>query len=838
MYPKKWKRTKKAVSIMTVFAMLSSAMGTTVAAASVRTDSQPVMSEESEWNVPVITEESGQSGQAVQPVMTEISGLPVADSRPVVMASDPVTPPAVNEAEPDGGKPEPDKVPANSTIAEDGVDLSYSAVYEKLTSLKTVYPEGMTWTNFEPYGTKSKDPHYEWKGGKILGNVNKGVGCAAFAFILSDAAFGTLQARVVNEADKFSLVRPGDILRINGNSHSVIVLQKTAVGVIIAEGNYNKSVHWGRALSKDEVNKADFIVTRYPENFDTSGADAVEEVIEQGTEGENLTWTLTDRGTLTISGSGAMRDFLSNDRPKWEESGKSIATVVIEQGVTSIGNYAFYNSASLLVISIPNSVKAIGNDAFYNCSALLSATLPKEGELATIGNRAFKACTGLKHIDFPPSIESVGAAAFSGCTNVNKIRFMPGNKGAVTLGDNLFTECRNLQYVTLPDKADCISSGMFLHCEYLTELHIPAGIQAVRIDGGQPFSGCERLNKIYFAGSEDQWNNMEGMTALGEHRNKIEFDIPFPDPFAPDPDDPGDGMNSNGHVHSWAATEWNHDDSYHWHECTAAGCTVTNNKDKSGYAAHTYGSWVTDVDATSSQSGSRHRDCTACSYRQTESIPATGGSSGGSSGGSGSTGGSSGGSSGGSWGSGGSSWGSGSTGSGSGSTGGTGNTNTSKPETPETPDSSTDTDSTGSNTTDDSSGNTDGTGNTVTEPDNSDDSESTASSLKQLKTKFKKQIKTDLKKQIKVQLKPELKKQLKSELKLTSKGKLRKQLKTELKPQVKAKLKKQLKKQYGDELGKEFADIFNPEFNALFNKLFNGLFNQQYKQFTAKQAAR
>ena len=838
MYPKKWKRTKKAVSIMTVFAMLSSAMGTTVTAASVRTDSQPVMSKESEWNVPVITEEPGQSGQAVQPVMTEISGLPVADSQPVVMASDPVTPPAVNEAEPDGGKPEPDKVPANSTIAEGGVDLSYSAVYEKLTSLKKDYPEGMTWTNFEPYGTRGKDPHYEWKGGKILGNVNKGVGCAAFAFILSDAAFGTLQARVVNEADKFSLVRPGDILRINGNSHSVIVLQKTAVGVIIAEGNYNKSVHWGRALSKDEVNKADFIVTRYPENFDTSGADAVEEVIEQGTEGENLTWTLTNRGTLTISGSGAMRNF-SADRPEWEKSGNSIATVVIEEGVTSIGDSAFYTSDSnILSVSIPDSVNTIGNDAFRNCSKLLSATLPKEGKLAFIGERAFKACTGLKHIDFPPSIESVGAAAFSGCTNVNKIRFMPGNKGAVTLGDNLFTECRNLQYVTLPDKADCISSGMFMHCEYLTELYIPAGIQEVRIDVGQPFSGCERLNKIYFAGSRDQWNNMEGMTALGEHRNKIEFDIPFPDPFAPDPDDTGNDMIGDGHVHSWAATEWNHDDSYHWHECTAAGCTVTNNKDKSGYAAHTYGSWVTDVDATSSQSGSRHRDCTACSYRQTESIPATGGSSGGSSGGSGSTGGSSGGSSGGSWGSGGSSWGSGSTGSGSGSTGGTGNTNTSKPETPETPDSSTDTDSTGSNTTDDSSGNTDGTGNTVTEPDNSDDSESTASSLKQLKTKFKKQIKTDLKKQIKVQLKPELKKQLKSELKLTSKGKLRKQLKTELKPQVKAKLKKQLKKQYGDELGKEFADIFNPEFNALFNKLFNGLFNQQYKQLTAKQAAR
>ncbi len=132
-------------------------------------------------------------------------------------------------------------------------ELTDQTVHDAMAAMKGQYPEGMPWTN---------NDEYDWKGGIYSG----GFGCAAFAFLLSDAAFGDLPARML-EANEFSYadVRVGDILRINQDTHSVIVLEKKDSGVVIAEGNYNNSIHWGRTLSKNEVMKADYLLTRWPE---------------------------------------------------------------------------------------------------------------------------------------------------------------------------------------------------------------------------------------------------------------------------------------------------------------------------------------------------------------------------------------------------------------------------------------------------------------------------------------------------------------------------------------------------------------------------------------------
>ena len=90
-----------------------------------------------------------------------------------------------------------------------------------------------------------------------------GYGCAGFAFICSDAAFGSLP--VTNQHSNFDDILIGDILRINNDTHSVVVLEKKDNSVIVTEGNFNSSIHWGREISRQSLEEGNFVVTtRYP----------------------------------------------------------------------------------------------------------------------------------------------------------------------------------------------------------------------------------------------------------------------------------------------------------------------------------------------------------------------------------------------------------------------------------------------------------------------------------------------------------------------------------------------------------------------------------------------
>lgn len=123
-----------------------------------------------------------------------------------------------------------------------------TSVYNAMIALKSSYPEGMTWTN---------DNYYGWKGGYYTG----GYGCAGFAFLLSDAAFGDAPSKIHTD---FNGIRQGDIIRLNYNTHSVIVLEVRSDSVIVAEGNYNSSIHWGREISYSEIKRTgSYVMTRY-----------------------------------------------------------------------------------------------------------------------------------------------------------------------------------------------------------------------------------------------------------------------------------------------------------------------------------------------------------------------------------------------------------------------------------------------------------------------------------------------------------------------------------------------------------------------------------------------
>lgn len=145
-----------------------------------------------------------------------------------------------------------DVLVAEEIVEEEIVEPQITSfdVYNKIIALKKQYPDGTRWTNENIYTPLTK--YYSYV-----------AGCAGFAHMLSDAAFGTLEER---NSENFNNIRVGDILRINNNTHSVIVLSVENDIVTVAEGNYNNSVKWGRQLKYDDIKKnIDYIITRYPE---------------------------------------------------------------------------------------------------------------------------------------------------------------------------------------------------------------------------------------------------------------------------------------------------------------------------------------------------------------------------------------------------------------------------------------------------------------------------------------------------------------------------------------------------------------------------------------------
>lgn len=132
--------------------------------------------------------------------------------------------------------------------AAEAESAASNQVYETIMAQKTVFPEGMHWTN---------DNYYGWKGGIYTG----GFGCAGFAFAVSDAFFGDAPAKIHRD---YSNMRVGDILRVDNDTHSVIVLEVRENSVVVAEGNYNSSIHWGREIPKERlIDPSSYIMTRY-----------------------------------------------------------------------------------------------------------------------------------------------------------------------------------------------------------------------------------------------------------------------------------------------------------------------------------------------------------------------------------------------------------------------------------------------------------------------------------------------------------------------------------------------------------------------------------------------
>ena len=201
----------------------------------------------------------------------------------------------------------------------------------------------------------------------------------------------------------------------------------------------------------------------------------------------NLTWKLDADGTLTISGTGAMKDYNDDDNPSPAYKNSNVKKIVIEKGVTSVGDYAFRSCNNLTSIMISNSVTSIGNSAFFYCTSLTSVTIPDN--VTSIENYAF-AYTGLKSITIPDSVTNIGNYAFAGCKDLTSIT-IPDS--VTSIGNYAFYNCSSLTSITIPDSVTSIGTATFSGCKNLTSITIPDSVTSI---GNSAFVGCKNLTSI------------------------------------------------------------------------------------------------------------------------------------------------------------------------------------------------------------------------------------------------------------------------------------------------------------------------------------------------------
>lgn len=273
--------------------------------------------------------------------------------------------------------------------------------------------------------------------------------------------------------------------------------------------------------------------------FTASAAESQTEAVRvsSGTTGD-CTWTLNDT-ELTISGSGAM----GNGYP-W---GKEITKAIIKSGVTSIGNYAFYECSSLTSVSIPDSVTNIGDYAFSFCAGLTSITIPDN--VTSIGDGAFECCAGLTCVTIPDSVTRIGKHVFWSCTSLSSItvpdsvtsigsaafyytvwynnqpdglvyagKVANNYKGDMTdntsivikdgtkgIADSAFQGRTNLSSVTIPDGVTSIGNEAFFDCTSLSSVTIPDSVTSI---GNEAFG-------YYYDYDNPDHGKIDGFTIYG-----------------------------------------------------------------------------------------------------------------------------------------------------------------------------------------------------------------------------------------------------------------------------------------------------------------------------------
>lgn len=288
---------------------------------------------------------------------------------------------------------------------------------------------------------------------------------------------------------------PGDVINVSASPDPGYRLQTIIVNGVPIEGS--------SFVAEDGV---DYVVTAEFEFY--------MDVKDSGSCGTNLTWTLYDNNELVISGTGEMRDFYSNDgNAPWYNYRGIIESVIINEGVTSIGAYAFQNCTALTLVELPDSLKHLGGYTFENCDSLISLKLPLNTK--TVGFAVFRGCN-IDSLYFEGTINDWLKISFPNYELLGNVDFLyiSGElienlvipDGTMSIPDYAFTGYDKLKTVVMPATVSEIGDGAF-NCYNLVYAEFLGDAPSMGADAFNTDRNNENGFVIYYHENTHGWSS-------------------------------------------------------------------------------------------------------------------------------------------------------------------------------------------------------------------------------------------------------------------------------------------------------------------------------------------
>ena len=322
-------------------------------------------------------------------------------------------------------------------------------------------------------------------------------------------------------------------------------------------------------------------------------ASAVEETETEisGKLGTKLTWSIDKaRKTLTIDNKGQMISFSTTEAP-WKNYKSYFDAVVINDGCANVGAGAFSECENIVSVDLPSSIRTIDDSAFYGCG-LKTIEIPYG--VTSIEGSSFYGCRQLTTIKLPDSVKAIGYDAFGGCSSLERV-VIPDS--VTNMDNSVFSGCTALSEVSMGSGITTIWNNAFAGCTNLSTIIIPYNCTRIR---GSAFAGCSNLSKIYIYNkgcSIDQdaipiTATIYGFTGSSAESfatkygyNFVSIDTPCEHEYSNDCDN---SCNKCGEIRD---------------------------------AAHSFGGWTVEREATCSQTGLQIRTCSVCGAVEREALP-------------------------------------------------------------------------------------------------------------------------------------------------------------------------------------------------------------------------